>query len=96
MKAVLLLMMAMTVAVPVWAEDPVPTAPGTAPLAQGEAVTSDLDKVVCKRLPPPTGSRLGARRVCLTEREWRQERQESREFMRNQQEKSGGYRGPGG
>lgn len=29
------------------------------------------EKKVCRREPPPTGSRLGSRRICRTEFEWR-------------------------
>lgn len=32
--------------------------------------TTDPDKMVCKSMDPPTGSRLGARRECHTQREW--------------------------
>ncbi|HWA92570.1 MAG TPA: hypothetical protein VG889_21240 [Rhizomicrobium sp.] len=31
---------------------------------------SDLDKIVCRSMGAPTGSRLGARRECKTQREW--------------------------
>ncbi|MEJ0044395.1 MAG: hypothetical protein WDM81_20190 [Rhizomicrobium sp.] len=58
---------------------PAVTAPGT--VAAPGTVTApgavaaipadpDADKVICKDLPPPTGSRLGGRRVCLTKAVW--------------------------
>ena len=31
---------------------------------------ADADKIVCKSMDPPTGSRLGSRRECHTQREW--------------------------
>lgn len=37
--------------------------------------------VVCRRLAPPTGTRIGARRVCRTEYEWRQLEQEYRRYL---------------
>jgi hypothetical protein len=36
------------------------------------ATDPDADKVVCKSMDPPTGSRLGSRRECHTQREWDQ------------------------
>lgn len=41
----------------------------------------DLDKIVCKSLPPPTGTRLGGRRVCKTERQWEQEQQRAQQSL---------------
>jgi hypothetical protein len=47
------------------------TTPAPAPVAQTAAqAPSDLDKMVCRALPPATGSRLGSRRECRTQREW--------------------------
>ncbi|MBN9567138.1 MAG: hypothetical protein J0H79_05985 [Alphaproteobacteria bacterium] len=39
--------------------------------------TSDLDKVVCRAGEPITGSRLPGPRVCHTQREWNDIRQQS-------------------
>lgn len=44
-------------------------APPPAP-AQQAAATSDGDKMVCRSFAAKTGSRLGARRECRTQREW--------------------------
>lgn len=70
-KSLIMIVVAAAVAGPVLADDPAPTT--TAPAAQGDAEsdTSYLDKIVCKVLPPPTGTRLGSRKVCQTERQWR-------------------------
>ena len=38
---------------------------------------SDPDEVVCRMGDPPTGSRLGARRICQTRKEWEQQTKES-------------------
>ena len=32
--------------------------------------TSAMTEIVCVRMAPPTGSRIGARRVCKTKHEW--------------------------
>jgi hypothetical protein len=47
------------------ADEPAPPTP-----AQPAATVSDGDKMVCRTLPSKTGSRLGARRECRTQREW--------------------------
>lgn len=43
-------------------------APAPAPVAA--APVSELDKTVCRVMMPATGTRLGARRECRTQREW--------------------------
>jgi len=49
------------------------------------ATDPDADKVVCRSMDPPTGSRLGARRECHTQREWDQmQRQNQQEIQRAQ------------
>lgn len=46
-------------------------APEPAPAA-GSATPSDTkEEVICKRVESASGSRIGTKRVCLTEREWR-------------------------
>jgi hypothetical protein len=37
------------------------------------------DKVVCKKTDPPLGSRMGAKKVCKKESEWRREREAAQE-----------------
>jgi Flp pilus assembly protein CpaB len=99
-KSVLLMIAAVAFAAPALAEDVVPaSAPSAqAPTAQGDAPasTSSLDQVVCKKMPPPTGTRLGSRRVCQTEREWRDLMLRSQENITHSQQKGAGYGGPGG
>lgn len=63
--------------------DPAQPAPGTAQTAQ--ASDAELDKTVCKTLPPPTGSRLGTRRECRTQREWDMIQQRARQETEHQQ-----------
>jgi hypothetical protein len=58
------------------AADPAPAAP-TQPAAAPAAAQADGDKVVCRTEPPATGSRLGTRRTCRTQREWDDIREQS-------------------
>ncbi len=100
--SILLVIAAAAFAVPALAEDAAPppaAAPGMqAPTAKGDAATdtSYLDRVVCKTLPPPTGTMLGSRKVCKTEREWRELTKRSQDDINSKQQKLGGYGGPSG
>lgn len=49
----------------------VDTKPPAQQPAQDEVEASDNDKVVCKKEPPPIGSRMGGKKVCRTVAEWR-------------------------
>ena len=65
-----------------------PQAPAAAPAAaasQDDATEADLNKIVCRRQPPPTGTRLGSRNVCLTVRQWRVVEEDSQKALGNQQ-----------
>ncbi len=73
------------VAVPVAAQTPAPQA---TPPAQSAAKVNELDKVVCKK-EDSLGSRLSAKRVCLTVREWRQQAEDSREATERLQQGQG-------
>lgn len=88
-KFALLMITAVAFAAPALAEDAaVPPAATQAPTAQGD--TNFLDRMVCKKLAPPTGTRLGARKVCQTEREWRDLMQRSQDNITRSQQKGGG------
>jgi hypothetical protein len=100
-KFVFVLLAAVAVAAPAFAEDAQPAATqapvgAAAPAAAGDAAadTSYLDRVVCKNLPPPTGTMLGSRKVCQTERQWRELTKTSQDRINTQQQKLGGYGGP--
>ena len=41
------------------------------------------NRVVCRRMPPPTGTRIGPRRICKTQHEWDIIDQETRDVMEN-------------
>jgi len=51
--------------------------PPPAPAATEAAKPADLDKMVCRNMAPATGSRIGARRECRTQREWDDIREQS-------------------
>jgi len=70
--------------------------PTAAPADAAQATpSSDLDKMVCKSMDPPTGSRLGSRRECHTQREWDDRTRRARE--QTEQQQSNGFRaGTGG
>lgn len=44
-----------------------------APAPTGAVATTDdahLDEMSCRKQPPPTGSRIAGKTVCMTNREW--------------------------
>lgn len=52
----------------------------------GEAVAAppaqtDSSQIVCRQMDPPTGTRLGGRRVCKTEGEWERDRQQAQDDL---------------
>jgi hypothetical protein len=66
----------------------------TAPAAPATAAASSAgpDQIVCKDMPPKTGSRLGGGRECHTQRQWNRMQAESQELTRRQERT--GYSGP--
>lgn len=49
---------------------PGPEAQQQAVSSSKETAKSEANKVVCRKFPPPPGTRLGARRICKTNAEW--------------------------
>ena len=49
---------------------------------------SNTDPMICKTTPPPTGTRLGGRRVCMTASEWRSQREADQQALSHQQNQS--------
>ncbi len=43
-----------------------------------EAATNAANSMVCRRMPAPSGTRIGSRRVCRTQAEWTALQRESR------------------
>jgi hypothetical protein len=97
-KFAFLLVVAALAAAPAFAEDAAAPATTAVPAAQGDgsATTSDLDKVVCKKMPPPIGSRIGAHTVCQTQQQWQAQMRDSQDFIRDQQQKGLSGGSPGG
>jgi len=81
------------------AEDPAQPAPAAtaapaAAPAPTAAPTEDADKVVCRNMAPATGTRLGARRECKTQRQWDDARLQTQKEIGQMQ--SSGNLGPRG
>ena len=69
----------------------------TAPAPAGNSAdqASDLlDTIVCKKMAPPTGTRLGGRTICDTNRHWQELQRRSQEEVTKMQTR-GGFSGPG-
>ncbi|HTT83622.1 MAG TPA: hypothetical protein VMF67_09070 [Rhizomicrobium sp.] len=64
-------------------------------VVQGTVPTSNvnLDEIVCRESPPPTGSRLGGGRECHTVRQWNEREREQQRML--QQQQSTGFVGSG-
>jgi hypothetical protein len=83
-----------------------PTPPTTTPSTTGQppapqttpqpAASSDDQKIVCRKMDPPTGTRAGGRKVCKTVAEWRREKEASKEVLDEVQSKSRTWNPPGG
>ncbi len=46
-----------------------------------EAEVNAATRVICRRVPAPTGSRIGSRRICRTQMAWDRIEQEARDAM---------------
>lgn len=66
-----------------------PLPPGEKVAVQSTAQNANngvnLDEIVCRNEPPPTGSRLGATRQCHTVREWNDRMKESQAIVSRSQ-----------
>jgi len=78
---------------------PSPATPSS-PQVEGDSNSAqnanDKNAIVCRQMPPPIGSRLGARRVCRPEIEWENLSREGQDVTRGLQQKSTMGRPPGG
>jgi len=54
-----------------------------------ESADSDLDQVVCRLTPPPTGTRLGGGHECHTQREWDARQKEAQKELMERQMPAG-------
>lgn len=67
--------------------------PGADAAAPAPAAGGDRDKVVCKIMPPRTGTRLGGRKVCRTQRQWDAMQEETKRTMDDLHKMQGGSKG---
>jgi len=74
----------MVLAVPTVAQGPGQTAQ-----TQARPKLNTVDKIVCKS-EETTGTRLGAHRVCATEREWREQAEQTQAAVRKIQQQDSG------
>jgi hypothetical protein len=58
-----------------------------------QASNSDPNQIVCKSLPPPTGTRLGGGRECHTQRDWDNQMKEAQRVLQEKQALSRGTSG---
>ena len=49
--------------------------------AEAEGVINSSNRIVCRRMPPPVGSRIGGRRICATEAQWSRYEDESQNLL---------------
>lgn len=63
------------------------SAPDSADVTTSPA--SDADTIVCRELPPPTGSRLGGRRICQSKTAWAEQAHRSQEEISAGQNRGG-------
>ena len=68
------------------AEDPAQPAPAAAAAAAPAAAPAeDPNKIVCRNMDAPTGTRLGVRRECKTQKEWDDARLQTQKEISNMQ-----------
>lgn len=60
-------------------------APAQQPAAMAAAPAADPNQIICKTMDPPTGTRLGPRRICQTQRQWDDEAQQARQQLMQMQ-----------
>jgi Spy/CpxP family protein refolding chaperone len=63
---------------------------------QSASSGNDPNEVICKRENSETGSRLGARNVCLTRKQWDERRRNDQDMTTRSQSQSLTTRPPGG
>jgi hypothetical protein len=61
----------------------------TAGQSQAQAKPNAVDKIVCKT-EETTGTRLGAHRVCATEREWREQAEQTQAAVQKIEQQDSG------
>jgi hypothetical protein len=63
--------------------------PGFADDTTAASNTNDGNQIVCKSMAPPTGTRLGARRICQTQKQWDAQMKQDQKALSQQQVQTG-------
>jgi len=85
-KPVVVLSFIAALTCPAWSDDSAPAAQQPAVQSNAQApADAHLDETVCKKQPPPIGSRLGAKTVCMTNRQWEELYNNTRNSVRGMQ-----------
>ncbi|MDE2184253.1 MAG: hypothetical protein KGJ78_14630 [Alphaproteobacteria bacterium] len=66
------------------------TAQPAATTDQNSSQTSDLNEIICKQMGPPTGSRLGNKKVCQTRKRWLELERQTQDQLDKAQRGCGG------
>lgn len=79
-------------------EQPAKPPPNVTVLSESNSaqIARDKSAIICRTLPPETGTRMGARRICHTEAEWEAQSRDGQDATRTLQQKSTMGRAPGG
>lgn len=80
------------------ADAPPAQAHGAASVGDSNTAQAAKDKnaMICRAMPPETGTRMGARRICHTAAEWEAQSRDGQEATRILQQKATMGRPPGG
>ena len=64
-------------------------------LNDGDPHSTNPDRIICRQLPPPTGSHISQdQKVCHTWAQWQQIEKQSQEAVRRGQRMPGSHNGP--
>jgi hypothetical protein len=64
------------------------TAQSAAPAKTAKTAKVDPNQVICKKFPPPVGTRVGSRQICKTQAEWDMIDRNQEEVMEEVQNRS--------
>lgn len=48
---------------------------------EAEGAINSSNRVICRRMPPPPGTRIGGRNICATEAQWERYQRETRDVL---------------
>lgn len=89
----LFIMLAAAASAPSYAEDGKAEKPAKVIYKTGDSAEvdkGDPNQTICKKLPPPPGTRLGKRQICKSRADWALEKSQIRAEMDRQQTRSPG------